>query len=126
MENKAKRIEGIINGMSGEEKRTINNEYCYQVNDCDREIFTMDMIDEVFEGQEAGYILNRAFYGNFNPNHDYFRFDGYGNLESFYDFDIDAYIYSDEIANWIVENGDSLGFDEIEEILNEDEEEEEN
>lgn len=59
----------------------------------------MEELDEIFEGKSVTYILERAFYGYdadtwhtdshgdkefgaFNPNRDYFRFNGYGNLVS--------------------------------------------
>ena len=59
----------------------------------------MEELDEIFEGKSVTYILDCAFYGYdvdtwstdshgekeygaFNPNRDYFRFNGYGNLVS--------------------------------------------
>ena len=59
----------------------------------------MEELDEIFEGKSVTYILERAFYGYdadtwhtdshgekehgaFNPNRNYFRFNGYGNLVS--------------------------------------------
>ena len=59
----------------------------------------MEELDEIFEGKSVTYILDRAFYGYdadtwhtdshgekeydaFNPNRNYFRFNGYGNLVS--------------------------------------------
>lgn len=59
----------------------------------------MEELDEILEGKSVTYILKRAFYGYdadtwhtdshgekefgaFNPNRDYFRFSGYGNLVS--------------------------------------------
>ena len=44
-------------------------------------------------------VLNMAFNGGFNPNHDYFKFDGYGNLESGWYVD-----YSDNLDEWFVKN----------------------
>ena len=60
---------------------------------------TMDMLNEFYQGTEPTEILYRAFYGydedtvtsdssgnkiygTFNPNRDYFKFNGYGNLVS--------------------------------------------
>jgi hypothetical protein len=34
------------------------------------------------EGKEPIEIIRMTAYGDFNYSHDYFRFDGYGNLES--------------------------------------------
>ena len=86
-----------------------NNEDIF--NDCIEELdsyngylgdyryFSMDELDELYNGTEPSEILRRAFYGYdeetyttdrdgdktygaFNPNRDYFRYNGYGNLVS--------------------------------------------
>lgn len=44
---------------------------------------TMDRLDDVIIDQPASWLLDRMFYGDFNPRHAYWRFNGYGNLESF-------------------------------------------
>lgn len=65
----------------------------------DDRYFTMDELDEHYIGIEPSEILNRAYYGydaetyttdgsgnreygQFNPNRDYFTYNGYGNLVS--------------------------------------------
>lgn len=65
----------------------------------DDRYYSMDEIDDLYSGQSATEILIRAFYGYdsetwstsahgekeygpFNPNRDYFSFNGYGNLVS--------------------------------------------
>lgn len=57
----------------------------------------MDELDELYRGESASYILERAYFGkdydswhtdsygerhyaSFNPNREYFTFNGYGNL----------------------------------------------
>ncbi len=117
--SKEERIKNIIEGLENPEKVRIHNEYCYERNCYDDEIFDMDRIDEVLGNESPRDILNMAFYGDFNINHDYFQFDGYGNLKSFYDIDVDDHIYPDEIAEWIVENNNPLGFYEIQKVLDE-------
>lgn len=86
-----------------------NNEDIF--NDCIEELdsyngylsddryYSMDELDELYNGTEPSEILLRAFYGYdeetyttdrdgsktygaFNPNRDYFRYNGYGNLVS--------------------------------------------
>lgn len=86
-----------------------NNEDIF--NDCMEELdsyngylnddryFSMDELDELYNGTEPSELLRRAFfgydeetyttdgsgnkiYGAFNPNRDYFRYNGYGNLVS--------------------------------------------
>lgn len=44
---------------------------------------TMDVIDDLIVDQPASWILDRMFYGDFNPRHAYWKFNGYGNLVSF-------------------------------------------
>lgn len=48
------------------------------------EWYTMEMeeFDEVLSGHTPMEIAKLIFFGDFNPNHDYFRFNVYGNLES--------------------------------------------
>lgn len=86
-----------------------NNEDLF--NDCMEELdsyngylgddryFSMDELDELYNGTEPSELLRRAFYGYdeetyttdrdgnktygaFNPNREYFRYNGYGNLVS--------------------------------------------
>ena len=86
-----------------------NNEDIF--NDCMEELdsyngylnddryYSMDELDELHNGTEPSELLRRAFfgydeetyttdrdgnktYGAFNPNRDYFRYNGYGNLVS--------------------------------------------
>lgn len=86
-----------------------NNEDIF--NDCMEELdsyngylgddryYLMDELDELYNGIEPSELLRRAFfgydeetytidrygnktYGAFNPNRDYFRYNGYGNLVS--------------------------------------------
>lgn len=45
--------------------------------------YDMDEFDEFLDGYTPMGIAQMIFFGgNFNPNHDYFRFNAYGNLES--------------------------------------------
>lgn len=60
----------------------------------DDKVIPMDELDEIFQGVEPSEILRRAFFGydepyakfenraSFNPNREYFYFNGYGNLVS--------------------------------------------
>lgn len=59
------------------------------------ELFDMDMFDEIMNGFEPMEIALKTYFGNFNPNDDYFRFNGYANLES-----LSAYDLEDELLNY--------------------------
>lgn len=77
----------------------------------DDRYYSMDELDELYSGESATEILQRAFYGydedtsteeshtEFNPNRDYFRFNGYGNLVSANYKD-----YSAQLDHWAIES----------------------
>lgn len=90
---------------------------CIEELDCytgylgDDRYYSMEELDELYSGQSATEILRRAFYGydedtsteeshtEFNPNRDYFRFNGYGNLVS-----ADYKDYSAHLDHWAIES----------------------
>ena len=108
----------------------------------DDRYYNMDELNDIYSGQEPQEILFRAFYGfdadmwmtdrsgnkeygAFNPNREYFYFNGYGNLVSSdykdYSDKLDGYAIEamSENRNYIdsIENDDILAdlFDELEE-----------
>ena len=108
----------------------------------DDRYYDMDELNDIYSGQEPQEILFRAFYGfdadswhtdsrgdkeygAFNPNRNYFYFNGYGNLVSSdykdYTGNLDEYAVEEmsENRNDIdsIENDDILSdlFDELEE-----------
>lgn len=78
-----------------------------------------DELDELYQGKKATEILSRAYfghdddswheengervYGEFNPNRDYFYFNGYGNLVSTDERDYSDYIDLDYVQD-IIDN----------------------
>lgn len=109
----------------------------------DDRYFSMDELDELHNGTEPSELLRRAFfgydeetyttdrdggktYGAFNPNRDYFRYNGYGNLVSAdykdYSGQLDKYAVESMSKNrrYIdsIEQSDELAalFDELEEV----------
>ena len=85
------------------------------------EYFDMEELDLVLEGYTPSEVANRIFYGDFNPNDEYFRFNTYANLESANNWDIEEEYrdYISEIASYIVEYKDNIDiYDEgLQEIL---------
>ena len=85
----------------------------------DNRIEDMDILDEIYQGKDATEILRRAYfghdddtwheengekvYGEFNPNRDYFYFNGYGNLVSTDYKDYSDYLDLDYVQD-IVDN----------------------
>ena len=59
------------------------------------ELYDMKMFDEIMSGFEPMEIALKTYFGNFNPNDDYFRFNGYANLESLSDYELE-----DELLNY--------------------------
>lgn len=81
----------------------------------DDRYYNMDELNELFAGYEPIELLNRAYFGydadnyitdaheekhynSFNPNRDYFTFNGYGNLVS-----TDYKDYSAHLDNYAIE-----------------------
>lgn len=108
----------------------------------DDRYYLMEELNELYNGQEPIEILYRAFYGRdddtyttdssgnktygeFNPNREYFYFNGYGNLVSSnykdYSYKLDHYFIESlsENRQYIdsIDNNDELTkmFDELEE-----------
>lgn len=48
-------------------------------------MFSMEDFDYILDGDTPLEVAQKVFFGDFNPNHDYFEFDGYGNLKSYDD-----------------------------------------
>ena len=63
------------------------------------ELFEMELFNEIMSGFEPIDIALKTYYGGFNPNDEYFRFNGYANLESlsYYDLEKELIDYENEI-----------------------------
>lgn len=66
--------------------------------------FDMDEFDEFMSNYTPMEIAQMIFYGDFNPNNEYFRFNAYGNLESadWHDVVAEAEDLVDDIINHLV------------------------
>jgi hypothetical protein len=87
----------------------------------DEEFFSIHFADQPMEAVRA------AQYGEYNYTDDYVRFNGYGNLESLSEYDLEKEMEDsiDEIVDLLIEEQHNLSLsDELEELLEEDEEEE--
>ena len=74
---------------------------------------SMDCFDDYLSELTPSEIASRVAYGNFDPSHDYFRFDIYGNLESAVDWDVEHDILdsADEIIELALANLDYISDD---------------
>ena len=118
---KREKLVEYINSLDDDELIELHNSYCEAAGYEDDRIYRQDDLDEVLEGRTPTDILLRGFYGDFNPMHEFFWFTGNGNLESA-DYMSGTPIYAEDIADYILSEEDSLGNDEIQEILDGEEE----
>lgn len=58
--------------------------------------YDMDSLDEILYGIETRDLIQMVQYGDFNIHDAYFRFNGYGNLESLSDYEYKQDILENE------------------------------
>lgn len=129
-------IDAIMNAlksMEDDELVSVWNEYCDAANYFDDKIYSMDELDELYQGSEPSELLRRAFYGHdqfgddseFNPNRDYFTFNGYGNLISIESVGWNGYANrfmfdgfdEDALAEYIADNRTTFDNDTLEDVF---------
>lgn len=115
-DEKVEAIRSIIEDMDNSDAVALHNEWCYETNNYDDEIIEMERFDEICEGMKPSDIARSIVYGDFNPNHDYFRYNGYGNFES--TGHPTDWIYPGDIARDVVDRECSFENDEIQEEIN--------
>ena len=120
---KTEMIKDLLENMSESQLYIICNEYFDKTNYYDDRIYDMDEFDEIMSGMSPSDIATKIFYGDFRPNDNYFRFDGYANLESF-DYISDE-VDLEKIADYIIDNDEDFDNSDIREILDEENEEDE-
>lgn len=119
---KREKLIDYIQEMNKADAVALHNEWCYETNNFDDEIFDIDRLDEICDAQDAYWMACRVFYGEFNPTYDYFKFNGYGNLQSIAYYSVFDYIDENEIADYLIENDEDFGYDDIRYILDDIEE----
>lgn len=123
---KLEKIIKCIQNMTANEMVSLHNEYCYETNCFDDEIFDTDRLDEICNGQSVEWIIHRVYFGEYHPQADYIKFNGYGNFQSIFKYELSEYIDETAIAEYIIENDECFYNDDIKAILEEEEEEENN
>ena len=112
---KREKLIDYINGMGVDEKIALHNTYCDAANCMDDCIYAMDELEEVLDGVDKWELVRMIRFGEFDFTKEFWGFNGYGNLDS-YDA-LGLPIYAEDIADFILSEEDSLGNDEIQEIL---------
>ena len=116
---KKQKIVDIINGMGVEKKIALHNSYCDSyldaVNCMDDCIYAMDEMEEILDGVDKWELVRMIRFGNFDFMKEFWGFNGYGNLVSYNAWELP--VYAEDIADYVLLKEDSLGNDEIQEIL---------
>lgn len=112
-----------------------NHELQYMVQDMfdydnrleDLYVYDMESFDEIISEETPTWIANRIFFGDFNPMHEYFKFNGYGNLESLstYEYGEELQKYSDEIVSNYIEMVEDGKIEDVDNLLKSESEAEE-
>ena len=84
---------------------------CDESNYMDDRIEYMDTFDELFCGLKPSEIAEKVYKRDFCTGDDFFAFNGYGNLESFSCVEDYSCFSYEELAEYLVDNGDSLTTD---------------
>ena len=115
------RLIEYINGMGIDEKLALHNAYCDAANCTDDCIYAMDELEEVLDGVDKWELVRMIRFGDFDFMKEFWSFNGYGNLDSYGAWELP--IFASDIADYILSEEDSLGNDEIQDILDEEEDE---
>lgn len=81
------------------------------VNEGENAYYSMDEFNEIMSGYEPHNLALTCFNGNFNPNHEFFTFNGYANLDSFDDERQYLKIYKDEALDKAIKNEENIDCD---------------
>ena len=116
---KREKLVDYINGMGIEEKISLHNTYCDAANCMDDCIYTMDEMEEILDGVDKWELIRMIRFGDFDFMKEFWGFNGYGNLVSYNAWELP--VYAEDIADYVLRKEDSLGDDEIQYILEEEE-----
>jgi hypothetical protein len=122
IENLKKSLIAQIKDFTACEIFELNNTYCISANYHDDMIYenSDEEINEIFHGKSPIEIMRLTAYGDYNYSHDYFRFDGYGNIQSLSTLDsTDLPDFSFNVVDYMIENPDEFShiFEDLEELI---------
>ncbi|WP_214525740.1 hypothetical protein [Staphylococcus pseudintermedius] len=116
-------------------KKFENHELQYMVQDMcnydgrleDLYIYDMNDFNEIMYGQSPLWIATRIFFGKFDPIDEFFKYNGYGNLESlnFYEYGDELQKYRKEIVSNYIEMVEDGKIEDVNNLLEIESEEEE-
>ena len=97
-----------IENLTSSELVALNNLYCQSCNMYDSEVYAND--EEFFQvfypnAGDGLKVAQAVTFGNYNYNDDWVRFNGYGNLETIYDFSTEDLVdLVSVIAEYVLEH----------------------
>ena len=120
---KKQKLVDYIDGMGVEEKIALHNTYCDAANCMDDCIYSMDEMEEILDGVDKWELVRMVQFGDFDCTKEFWGWNVYGNLVSYEAVELP--VYAEDIADYVLRKEDSLGDDEIQYILDEEEEDDE-
>ena len=102
--------EALKNRMGAEDKIGFHNERSQENVRGEDDIYPNDEdFFQMFYANDPFGAVQRAVYGNYNPQHDYVMLDGYGNFKSMDEYELEKNLYSDnELAEFLDEHPDLI------------------
>ena len=90
--------------------------YNHYLNENYYEVYWNDLND-MFEGLTPEEIARACFYGDFHYAREYHRFNGYGNVDSFYGYEVVKEMEADtDFLYWLIEEFELIDFEDEEVI----------
>ena len=113
----------IMGSMSTADLVAVHNRYCDDCRHYDGYIFPMAEYEDQMQDVPVMTLTQMIVYGNFNPNDDYFWYNGNGNLESGDCPECGEHqqIFISDIANAMLRNESGFGNDECQDVIDEEE-----
>lgn len=116
----------MLDDLSDDEKLDLYNRYCEYNDDPESMIYPNDddFLETMF-GTNVNDVARAVYYGDYKYTDKYIKFDGYGNLQTYYEsYDaLEDNFVDSEMVDFILENEDTdfndLYIDYIDNILNE-------
>lgn len=97
--------EAIENVLGYDEMISLAREFTFDTY-ADNAGFDIDEIDDIFSGYSPSDLLLKFYYGDANPRHDVFCFDGYANLTSYETWNdwFDDMVDECDFKEWLIGN----------------------
>lgn len=82
--------------------------------------YLYDDLDEMLNGYTPTQIVTMTRYGDYNANHNYYCFDGYGNIQGYEEYEVINMMKDNQsFLGWYIEYNDLIDWDEAENDIKE-------